>query len=84
VAYAKAATARLKALSGGKLPPMGDAKRIEAIRALERQDEAAGGKGLFFALDEEYATRVGPELEQRVRAYVRERELLAAAAAVQG
>lgn len=89
VAYAKAATARLKELSGGKLPPMGDAKRIEAIRALERADEAAGGKGLFVALDEEYATLVAPELEQRVRAYVRahkdaiERELLTAAAAVQ-
>ena len=90
VTYAKAATARLKALSGGKLPPMSDAKRIEAIRALERQDEAAGGKGLFLALDEEYATLVVAELEQRVRAYVREhrdaieRELLAAAQAVRG
>lgn len=89
VAYAKAATARLKALSGGKLPPMGDAKRIEAIGALERQDEAAGGKGLFFELDEQYATLVAPELEQRVRAYVRahrddiERELLTASAAIQ-
>jgi hypothetical protein len=62
---------------------------LSCSRCSVEQDEAAGGTGLFVALDKEYVTLVAPELKQRVRAYVRahrdaiERKLLAAAAAVQ-
>jgi hypothetical protein len=88
VAYAKDASAELKRLNGGKLPPMGDANRIKAIRALERADEANGGAGLFLKIDESYGPSVAAELPARIRAYVTthlaeiERELLDAAKAV--
>lgn len=84
VAYAKAASAELKALNGGTLPSMVDAKRIATMHELEEHDEAAGGRGLFDALDQEYRVLVTAELSQRLRAYVREhvedieRELFAA------
>ena len=84
VAYAKAASAELKALNGGTLPSMGDARRIATMHALEEHDEAAGGRGLFDGLDQEYRVLVTAELTQTLRAYVREhveeieRELFAA------
>jgi hypothetical protein len=51
---------------------MADGQRIEAIHVLEQNDEAAGGRGLFDALDGEYRVLVVAELAQRLRAYVRE------------
>lgn len=72
VAYAKAASAELEALNGGTLPSMVDAKRIATMHELEEHDEAAGGRGLFDALDQEYRVLVTAELSQRLRAYVRE------------
>jgi hypothetical protein len=73
-AYATAATVELKRLNGGKLPPKADAPRIEAIQRLEHEDEAAGGRALFFALDEEYRGLVVTEIPARLRAYVREHQ----------
>ena len=87
-AYAKDATAELKRLNGGKLPPMGDVNRIKAIRALEQGDEANGRAGLFVELDDAHRSAVVAELPGRIRDYVTthradvEREQLAAAAAL--
>lgn len=71
-AYAKSASEVLRTLNGGQLPSMVDGPRIEAIKAFEEHDEAAGGRGLFDALDQEYRVLVTAELSQRLRAYVRE------------
>ncbi len=71
VAYVKAASAELKRLNGGKLPPMGDQPRIAVIHELEQQDEAAGGRGLFVELDEEYGVLVVAELAMQLRSYVK-------------
>ncbi len=87
VAYVKATSAELKRLNGGKLPPMADPPRIAVIHELEQQDEAAGGRGLFVELDEEYGALVVAELAKKLRAYVKshlkaiETEQLAAVAA---
>lgn len=71
VEYAKAASTELKRLNGGKLPPMADQPRIAVIHELEEQDEAAGGRGLFVELDEEYGVLVVAELAKKLRAYVK-------------
>jgi hypothetical protein len=70
LAYAKSATAQLKRLHGGKLPPMSDAPRLVTVRDLEVQDEASGGAGLFEVQDAEYRDAVVEELPRRLRAYL--------------
>ena len=68
--YVRAATAHLKQLNGGKLPPMKDSAREAAIERLESEDRDAGGRGLFEALDEEYGQLVTAELSRKIRDYV--------------
>ena len=68
--YVKGATAHLKQLNAGKLPPMKDSSREAAIKRLESRDRDAGGRGLFEALDEEYGQLVIAELSRKIRDYV--------------
>jgi hypothetical protein len=69
--YVRAATAHLKQLNGGKLPPMKDPARQAAIERLESRDRDAGGRGLLEALDSEFGQLVTAELPKKMRDYVR-------------
>lgn len=85
-AYARAASAELKRLNGGRLPSMADSRRIPALEQLEDEDQASGGTGLFDTIDDAFRDSMLKEFGPRLRAYVTanvasiEAEQLAAAA----
>jgi hypothetical protein len=70
-AFAHELVAEVKRLGRGKLPAETSSAVASTVHGFEQRDMAAGGEGLFLALDDEYSGAVIEEIEARLRPFVK-------------